>query len=405
MSEHSVPLGQEFGGGDSDEADPVVANLQQSVNLANENCDRPVALAQTLSAQLREAQDRINQLEREAEGLGDQLLAEAKAIIQEVRSNADARVNRTIREADERIDRLKAEAQNQIGRLQNELAQATRGIDQVKDEAGTRIEAIKMEADARIDAVESEAKKRVDVIRRENEDKVIRLEADLTEAKDRADRAEQWVMLIRREIEDHLMPAMRDGPKPTNSAARLRLLSLPTPSRSWFRRLWLRVTSTAALGCRDLFWAGHQPENREGVFTGGPDIKRKIAPKSLERFKQRIREITRRAKGVSIKTTMEELAPYMRGWRGYFGFCETPEVLVALTRWVRLRLRATLWRQWKTPRRRRAALVALGVLGVLRNTAGSGRGPWHLARSKALSVGLSNAHFKSLGLPSLIEAR
>jgi len=65
--------------------------------------------------------------------------------------------------------------------------------------------------------------------------------------------------------------------------------------------------------------------------------------------------------------------------------------LIALTRWVRLRLRAALWRQWKTPRRRRAALIALGVSGELRNTAGSGRGPWHLARSKALSVGLSNA--------------
>ena len=95
---------------------------------------------------------------------------------------------------------------------------------------------------------------------------------------------------------------------------------------------------------------------------------------------------------------------YVRYW-GYFGFCETPEVLVALTRWVRLRLRTALWRQWKTPRRRRAALIALGVSGELRNTAGSGRGPWHLARSKALSVGLSNAYFKSLGLPSLIEAR
>src|SRR6266853_5889761 len=95
----------------------------------------------------------------------------------------------------------------------------------------------------------------------------------------------------------------------------------------------------------------------------------------------------------------------MRGWRGYFGFCETPEVLIALTRWVRLRLRAALWRQWKTPRRRRAALIALRVSGELCNMAGSGRGPWHLARSKALSIGLSNAHFKSLGLPSLIEAR
>jgi hypothetical protein len=91
-----------------------------------------------------------------------------------------------------------------------------------------------------------------------------------------------------------------------------------------------------------------------------PDIKRTIAPKSLDRFKQRIRDITRRAKGASMKTIMEELAPYMRGWRGYFGFCQTPEVLVALTRWVRLRLRAALWRQWKTPRRRRAALISSG---------------------------------------------
>jgi RNA-directed DNA polymerase len=140
-------------------------------------------------------------------------------------------------------------------------------------------------------------------------------------------------------------------------------------------------------------------------FTAGPDVKRVIAPKGLNHFKQRIREITRRAKSVSIETTMNELAPFMRGWRGYFGFCETPDVLNYLTRWVRLRLRAALWRQWKTPRRRRAALLQLGVHPRLaRNTAGSGRGAWYLARAKALSVGLSNAYFKSLGLPSLTEA-
>src|SRR6266700_509553 len=168
------------------------------------------------------------------------------------------------------------------------------------------------------------------------------------------------------------------------------------------------ITQKLKLKVNEAKSAVARPQERKCLgfsFTAGPDIKRTIAPKSLERFKQRIRDITRRAKGVSIKTTMEELATYMRGWRGYFGFCETPEVLVALTRWIRLRLRAALWRQWKTPRRRRAALIALGVSGELRNMAGSGRGPWHLARSKALSVGLSNAHFKSLGLPSLIAAR
>jgi len=67
-------------------------------------------------------------------------------------------------------------------------------------------------------------------------------------------------------------------------------------------------------------------------------------------------------------------------------------VLIYLTRWVRLRLRAALWRQWKTPRRRRAALLALGVGPRLAgNTAVSGRGAWYPARAKALSVGLSNS--------------
>jgi RNA-directed DNA polymerase len=152
-----------------------------------------------------------------------------------------------------------------------------------------------------------------------------------------------------------------------------------------------------------------RPQQRKFLgftFTAGPEIKRTIAPKALERFKTRIREVTRRAKSVSIESTIDELAPYMRGWRSYFGFCETPEVLIGLTRWVRLRLRSALWRQWKTPRRRRAALLQLGVRPRLAsNTAGSGLGPWYLARAKALSVGLSNAYFKSLGLPLLADER
>ena len=105
------------------------------------------------------------------------------------------------------------------------------------------------------------------------------------------------------------------------------------------------ITQKLKLKVNEAKSAVARPQERKFLgfsFTAGPDTKRTIAPKSLERFKQRIREITRKAKGVSIKTTMEELATYMRGWRGYFGFCETPEVLIALTRWVRLRLRAAL---------------------------------------------------------------
>ena len=167
------------------------------------------------------------------------------------------------------------------------------------------------------------------------------------------------------------------------------------------------ITQKLKLKVNEAKSAVARPQERKFLgfsFTAGPEVKRAIAPKAMDRFKQRVREITRRAKGVSMETTMAELAPYMRGWRSYFGFCETPEVLIGLTRWVRLRLRAALWRQWKTPRRRRAALLELGVRPRLAsNTAGSGRGPWYLAKAKALSVGLSNAYFQSLGLPSLFE--
>ncbi len=167
------------------------------------------------------------------------------------------------------------------------------------------------------------------------------------------------------------------------------------------------ITQKLKLKVNEAKSAVARPQDRKFLgfsFTAGPEVKRTIAPKALDRFKRRIREITRRAKSVSVETTIEELAPYMRGWRSYFGFCETPEVLIYLTRWVRLRLRAALWRQWKTPRRRRAALLALGIRPRLaRNTAGSGRGPWYLAKAKALSVGLSNAYFRSLGLPSLVD--
>jgi hypothetical protein len=87
-----------------------------------------------------------------------------------------------------------------------------------------------------------------------------------------------------------------------------------------------------------------RPQQRKFLafgFTDGPEVKRAIAPKTLIRFKRRIRENTRRAKGDSIETTIAELAPYMRGSRSYFSFCETPETQQNLTRRIRLWLGAS----------------------------------------------------------------
>jgi RNA-directed DNA polymerase len=167
------------------------------------------------------------------------------------------------------------------------------------------------------------------------------------------------------------------------------------------------ITERLKLKVNDKKSAVARPQARKFLgfsVTDGPVIRRTIAPKAVERFKERIRDITRQARSVSLDKTMAVLDPYMRGWRGYFGFCETPDLLIQLTRWVRLRLRDALWRQWKTQRRRRAMLLQLGVRGALaKSTAASSRGPWHLAHSKALSIALSNAYFRSRGFPSLFE--
>ncbi len=82
-------------------------------------------------------------------------------------------------------------------------------------------------------------------------------------------------------------------------------------------------------------------------FTGGVVPKRRIAPKALLRCKQRVRELTRRTRGISLEQMTQELASYLRGWKGYFGYCQTPSVLHGLDQWIRRRLRSVIWKQRK----------------------------------------------------------
>ena len=121
-----------------------------------------------------------------------------------------------------------------------------------------------------------------------------------------------------------------------------------------------------------------------------------------DRLKAKVRELTRRTGGESPRQIVKELARYLIGWRYYFGFCETPSVLRALDQWIRRRLRAVAWTQWKRGRTRYAELRRRGVGRVLAAcSAGSPHGPWRLSHSPALSIALPNASLISLGLPSL----
>jgi RNA-directed DNA polymerase len=70
-------------------------------------------------------------------------------------------------------------------------------------------------------------------------------------------------------------------------------------------------------------------------FTASREPKRRIAPKAVLRFKEKVRELTSRTRGVSRERMAEELTRYLRGWLGYFGRCETPSVLEGLEQWFR----------------------------------------------------------------------
>jgi RNA-directed DNA polymerase len=139
-------------------------------------------------------------------------------------------------------------------------------------------------------------------------------------------------------------------------------------------------------------------------FMWGRSIRRRLAPKAIQRFKQRVRELTRRTRGVKIETMVEQLALYLRGWRNYFGFCQTPSVLAQLEQWYRRRLRSVIWKQWKRGSVRFGELRKRGVgRDLAAQTAGSAHGPWRIANSPALTIALPTAFFDSLGLPRLVD--
>jgi RNA-directed DNA polymerase len=141
-------------------------------------------------------------------------------------------------------------------------------------------------------------------------------------------------------------------------------------------------------------------------FTSRKEPRRRIAPQALARFKARVRELTRRTCGRSLTQIAKELSRYLIGWRGYFGFCQTPSVLRRLDEWLRRRLRAIAWKQWKRGDTRFAELRRCGVgRDLAAQTAGAPHGPWRLANSPALAIALPNSFFASLGLASVAAPR
>jgi RNA-directed DNA polymerase len=166
-------------------------------------------------------------------------------------------------------------------------------------------------------------------------------------------------------------------------------------SRFITQRLKLRVNSAKS--------AVDHPWNRSFLgfsFTGGKRPKRrKIAPKALARFTARVKALTQRNQGRSLKQVIPRLSTYLRGWLGYFGFCQTPAVLRDLDSWIRHRLRCLQWKHWKTYRRRKAELLKRGISPLLAHTtAWSAKGPWKISHTPGVRIALDNAFFDRMGL-------
>ena len=114
-----------------------------------------------------------------------------------------------------------------------------------------------------------------------------------------------------------------------------------------------------------------------------------------------MRELTGRSR--NIHQTVKDLAKYLTGWRGYFGFIQTPSVLENLEAWIRRRLRSIIWRQWKRGNTRYKELRKRGIQHYQAAVAaGAPRGSWRMARHATIQQAFPNVYFNSLGLPRLV---
>ena len=127
-----------------------------------------------------------------------------------------------------------------------------------------------------------------------------------------------------------------------------------------------------------------------------------IHPKSLQRFKQRVRKLTSRTWGVGMSTKIVKLSRYLRGWIQYYGIANSYQRCMDLDHWIRRRLRMCYWKQWRRVRTKVSKLLSLGVPTTLSVTTGSSRkGYWHSAKTPGINWGLSNEWLLKQGLVSL----
>jgi RNA-directed DNA polymerase len=130
----------------------------------------------------------------------------------------------------------------------------------------------------------------------------------------------------------------------------------------------------------------------------------KVSPESVKRLKAKLRPLLRRGRGQNLKYVILELNRVTRGWVAYYRLAEVKGSFEALDQWVRRKLRAILWKQWRRPRTRVKKLIERGLeRGRAKGSAYNSRGTWWNSGSSHLNMALPIAFFRQMGLVSLQE--
>ena len=165
------------------------------------------------------------------------------------------------------------------------------------------------------------------------------------------------------------------------------------------------ITATLSLRVNEAKSAVDEPKKRKFLgYTFHGRSKLRIATKSIERLKARVRELTRRKVSISLEDRLAKLSRYLRGWMSYFRLTEAPSVLRDLDKWIRHRVRVCIWSTWKLPRTRMRKLEALGARrDEAWKSAMSRRGRWFITMLQTVSTALSAKWLREQGLQSLSD--
>ena len=145
----------------------------------------------------------------------------------------------------------------------------------------------------------------------------------------------------------------------------------------------------------------------DAVRNGERTVSLLIHPKSLKRFRDRVRHILRERSQYTVEQTLRAFTVYLRGWLGYFAIGLAKRTIERLAGWARRRLRARLWHDWKTSKNRYRNLLRIGYKNPW-NAANSliharSHGSWHMSAYRPLMAVLSNRYLESLGFPKVLE--